>query len=445
MRTYQSSKIMMLLKQTRTNKKGGELLANRQGIIPLGPTPLTYMWWVGPRGNYAQSFLKLAKDVIRDYFHAILLNFNIIEKPLLIDLQLFAAEDEGRTAPPSERRRREEKAKGRVPRSQELASTIVLLGGIASIYILGEYFFKKSALLFRKYFEGISGKEALELEGVRNIFQNALSDATALLLPILAITFLFAIVGNVVQVGLFFSPGALGFKFENIAPNFRRIIPNRLTFFNLGKSLLKVLAIGFVSYFLIRADFLKLLLLGDMGLKSALSHVAFSAAKIFFVVGFLLLVIGFIDFLFQRYEFEESLKQTPSEAKQETKEEVGDTELLNRRRQMFRDMMQRTQIRKVPEADVVITNPTHYAVALVYEFGVHAAPQVLAKGEGGIALLIRKLATENNVPIIENPPLARQLFADAEVGREIPYKFFQAVSLVLRNLAKYQSLGGKLS
>jgi flagellar biosynthesis protein FlhB len=187
-------------------------------------------------------------------------------------------------------------------------------------------------------------------------------------------------------------------------------------------------------------DFYNVLITGEMGIKGAFSLIAFSGLKIFIIVGIILFIISIFDFYYQRYEFEESIKMTPSEAKQEMKEAEGDKSYLNRRRQMIREFIRKGMLQRVPKADVVVVNPTHYSVALQYEPSIHAAPIVVAKGEDELALIIRRLAKKHEVPIIEDRVQARLLYEEVEIDSEIPAKFFRAVSLIISRLDKFKKV-----
>ncbi|WCL48271.1 EscU/YscU/HrcU family type III secretion system export apparatus switch protein [Leptospira sp. GIMC2001] len=364
--------------------------------------------------------------------------WDAVNSNYVFDLQLFAAEDEGRTEPPSERKRRDEREKGNVPKSQELSSAIVLIAASIAMYVMGEYIFKKSAGIMRKYLEFARNPGEFTTESFGELLKNATWDIFTILSPILAVTFIFGIIGNVAQVGLLFAPRAIEFRFERLKPNFKRVLPTRQTLFNLSKSLMKVALIGWVSYMIITHDFLKLLLTGDMGLTQALAMVGYSGFKIFIIIGIILFIISIADFMYQKYEFEESLKQTPSEAKREIKEQVGDGALIARRRQLMRDMLSSNMLQSVPKADVVITNPIHFAVALSFNSGVDAAPRVVAKGEDQMALTIKEVAKKNGIPMVEDRLLAQQLYKMVDLNEEIPSNLYLAVSLVFKNLSKYQ-------
>ncbi|MDX1959112.1 MAG: EscU/YscU/HrcU family type III secretion system export apparatus switch protein [Leptospiraceae bacterium] len=364
----------------------------------------------------------------------------ILEVEYHIDLQLFAAEDEGRTEEGSERRRREEYDKGNIPKSQELPAALVLLASVITVYLLGNFLFTKSFELFRKYFQGIVGYNRFASEEMSKLFISAIADTLTLLFPVLGISLIVAIAGNIVQVGFQFSSGATGFKFEKIVPNFSRVIPSKQTLFNLSKSLAKIALIGWVSYVIISMDFYSVLISGELGIKGAFSLIAFSGLKIFIVVGIILFIISIYDYYYQKSEFEDSIKMTPSEARQELKEAEGDKTFVNRRRQMIQDMIRKGMLQKVPKADVIVVNPTHYSIALQYDPRIHNAPVVLAKGEDELALIIRRLAKKHEIPIVEDRVQARLLYEEVEIDAEIPAKFFRAVSLIISRLDKFRKV-----
>ncbi len=354
------------------------------------------------------------------------------------DLQLFAAEDEGRTEEGSERRRKEERDKGNVPKSVELPQALILISSVIAIYLLGNFFFTKSFLLFKKYFESISTFQNFTDAEFQVVLRSAINDIAILLFPILGICFLAAVIGNVVQVGFMFAPAAVSINFSKIAPKFGKVLPTKNTIYNLIKSLGKVIVIGWVSFIIISVDFYAVILSGEMGLKSALQLLAVSSVKIFLIVGFILLALSLYDYFYQKEQFEDSIKMTPSEAKQDQKETEGDKTLLNRRRQMVREFIRKGMLQRVPKADVIIVNPTHFSIALSYNPQIHQAPIVTAKGMDELALVIRQIAKKNNVPIIEDRIQARLLYDEVEVDEEIPAKFFRAISIIISKLDKYR-------
>lgn len=361
-----------------------------------------------------------------------------VQTPVRIDLQLFSAEDEGRTEPGSERRRKEEREKGNTPRSQELPGSLVLIIGVIAMYFLGNHFFTNALAILTKYFTNLKQYEQFSAESFARLFRVASGDIFTLIAPMLVVTFTTAIVGNLFQVGLMFNPKAIAFNPSKITPNFKKVLPTRQTIFNLIKSFAKVILIGWVSYIIISMDFLHMLLAGNMGIKGAL-HLLFSTSfKIFFVIGIILFIIGIIDYFYNKYEFEENLKVSPSEAKREQKESEGDKSMLNRRRNMVREFIRKGMLQKVKTADVVIVNPTHFSVALVYDPMIHDAPVVVAKGMDEFALMIRRVARSNEIPMVEDRLQARMLYDEAEIDMPIPIKFYRAISLIIARLDKFK-------
>ena len=355
-----------------------------------------------------------------------------------IDLQLFAAEDEGRTEEGSERRRKEEIEKGNIPKSQELPGSLVLIVGVIAMYFLGNHIFINSLVIIKKYFTNLKQYEQFTTESFVRLFRVASEDIFTLVAPMLLITFITALAGSLMQVGFMFSPKAIAFNFKKITPNFKKVLPTRQTIFNLLKSIAKVVLIGWVSYIIISMDFLHMLLAGQMGIKGALRLLFYTSFKIFFVIGIILFVIGIADYYYNKYEFEESLKVTPSEAKREQRESEGDKSMLNRRRNMVREFIRKGMLQKVKTADVVIVNPTHFSVALSYDPQVHDAPMVVAKGMDEFALMMRRVAKNNDVPMIEDRVQARMLYEEAELDMPIPVKFYRAVSVIIARLEKYK-------
>ena len=236
----------------------------------------------------------------------------------------------------------------------------------------------------------------------------------------------------------FFTLQPIAFKPERMKPDFKKVIPNRKTMYNLAKILVQGLFIGGVGYLVIVDDFVPMLKVSDMGLRQALALFGWVSFKLLLICGICLLLIAVPDYFYQRFEYTENLKMTISETKRERKEEDGDP--LVRQRQRERGMELRGQgnmLDEVPQADVIVTNPTHYAVALMYNADAGQAPIVVAKGVDHLAFLIRTVARENGIPIQESPQLARMMYADVEIGQEIPENMYQAVSLIFAQLEKF--------
>ncbi len=246
------------------------------------------------------------------------------------------------------------------------------------------------------------------------------------------------------QVGFQFSAHPLRFDLSKIkfdpATVAKKVFFSRQIAMNLFKSVFKVSVIGVIAYLIIRNDYDLILKTPDISVSLALKTVSITALKIILWSAAILLILAIPDYIFQKREFIESLKMTREELKEELKETVGDPYMRARLREMQRDIVMRNMIREVPKADVVVTNPTHYAVALRYDNNIMPAPTVIAKGVDSMALRIRQIARENDIMIVENRPLAQELYAKLEIGDIIPEELFYAVSLVYADLYKKRRL-----
>ncbi|HNW29898.1 MAG TPA: flagellar biosynthesis protein FlhB [Spirochaetota bacterium] len=350
------------------------------------------------------------------------------------DLQLFAAEDEGRTEEPTEKKLREAREKGQVAKTVELPQAIVVIFGFMVILIFGSWIFDILARVTKYYLSSFSRLSITERSMYRE-FIAVTYESGKILLPIFVASMVAAILGNVVQVGFQFSAHPLNFDWSKIkfdpATIMKRIFFSKQVAMNLFKSIFKVVAIGFVAYLIIMADMDDILKTPDVSVAMALRIIMMTAFKIIIWSAVLLLALSIPDYFFQKREFIESLKMTKEEMKEELKETIGDPYIRARLREMQRQNLLRAMMsREVPRADVVVTNPTHFAVALQYDRYTMPAPTVVAKGEDSIALKIREVAAEHGIPLIQNRPLAQEMYKRLEVGDIIPEDLFYAVSLV---------------
>ena len=360
--------------------------------------------------------------------------------PPVFNLQRFAAEDEGRTEDPTDRRQREEREKGNVPKSQDVVAAAVLIGTVVTLFFMAGYMYQNIAGVFRHYFSVDFGTlPDLNRAGVKNIMMALFLDTARVTWPVFAVAMLMGIIGGVSQVGALFTLQPLAFKPERLKPDFKRILPTRRVLYNLLKVLVQVFIIGGVSYLVIVDDFIPMLKGSSLGLKQAIGLFAWIAFKLLLIISVVLLIMSVPDYFYQRFEYIENLKMTTSEAKRERKDDEGDPLLKQRQRERGMELRnQRRMLEDVPGADVVVTNPTHYAVALSYDPDIGPAPVVSAKGVDNMAFVIRTIARENGVPVQENPYLARLLYKEVEVGQEIPENLFQTVSIIFSKLDRFR-------
>jgi flagellar biosynthetic protein FlhB len=353
---------------------------------------------------------------------------------LFIDLQWFAAEDEGRTEEPTEYKIQKAREEGRVAKSQELIGALVLLLPALVIFFLAPSMLRTCVEMLRFYFQSAS-----ELDPIKDriVAQAFFSYLARLALPIVAAAVVAAVFSNLAQTGFLFTTKPLVPDFSKVVPRLGRYFQKTLFslegLFNIVKSAVKMAIIGAVAFFLIRGEITRLANLQTANLWTGFVAVASLAIRMLLISAVLLLLLSIPDMLFQRWQYRESLRMSKEEVKEERKMYEGDPLIKSRLRQRMRELLSRNIAVTVPRADVVVTNPTHFAVALEYRPGMDG-PMVSAKGEDELALRIRRIAEEHEVPVVENRPLARALYADAEVGEIIPEAYYRAVADVLAHV-----------
>jgi flagellar biosynthetic protein FlhB len=351
---------------------------------------------------------------------------------LNLDLQWFAAEDEGRTEEPSEYKIRKAREEGRVAKSQELVGALVLLLPALALLVLAPYMLRTCVDMIRFYF-----LRAVELDPVKDgiVMKAFINYFVRLVLPIVSVAMAAAIFANLAQTGFIFTAKPLVPNFSKIVPHFGQYLQRTLFsvdgLFNFAKNLVKMAIIGGVAFLLIRSRIAELANLQRVNFWTGVTLIASLAIRLLIFCALLLLVLSIPDYMFQRWRYRESLKMSREEVKEERKMYEGDPQIRNRIRQRMRELMSKNMIANVPRADVVVTNPTHFAVALEYDRETMPAPRVSAKGQDEMALRIKEIAREYEVPIVENKPLARALYAETEVGDIIPAAYYEVVAMVL--------------
>ena len=356
-----------------------------------------------------------------------------------MDLQWFAAEDEGRTHEPTEVTYRKAREEGRVAKSQELIAALGLLLPAIAIIFLAPLMLRTCTEMLQFFFTRINELDPLKDRLTAGLFFYYF---IRLALPILVVAVVAALFSNLIQTGFLFTTKPLEPDFSRVLPRFGRYFQRTLFsiegLFNFAKSIFKMALIGSIAFFIIRSKFNELANLQTAGLWAGVTLVASLAARLLVIAALLLLFLSVPDLLFQRWQFRESLKMTREAAKEEIKQDEGDQTMRRRLRSRYRDLMSRNMLNAVPSADVVITNPTHYSVALEYDVGKMDAPTVVAKGEDALALRIREVAKENGVPVVPHPPLTRTLYQETEVGDEIPIRYWNVVALVVGKFFSFE-------
>ncbi len=356
-----------------------------------------------------------------------------------VHLQWFAAEDEGRTEEPSEHKLRKAREEGKVAKSVEVTSAVMLLAGILTVAVLSGSMLRTLLAMLTWFFSNAASPNALSGALLRVV----LGYLVRISLPLLVIMFIVAVAGNVIQVGFLFTSKPIVPDASRIVPRFGRWLQRAFgsteALFNLAKSVIKVAVIAVIAYLNIRGEIPRLTRLALAPFFSAVALVSSIALRIVVEAAVLLLAFGALDYWFQRRQHLEALKMSRQEVKEERKMYEGDPLVRSRLRERMREIMRRNMLKAVPKADVVITNPTHYAVALEYDRAVMAAPTVTAKGADIVAAKIREVAAEHRVPVVENRPLAQALWREVDIGDPIPEKFYEVISIVLAEV--YRAAG----
>ncbi|KUK83303.1 MAG: Flagellar biosynthesis pathway, component FlhB [Pelotomaculum thermopropionicum] len=340
-----------------------------------------------------------------------------------------SAQDKTEQATP--RRIQEARRKGQVARSTDLNGALCLLAMVALSYASKDQFIVDLQRYLAGYFSQVGHFYVSERSPVVAL-NDAARFALKLLVPFFGVALLAAMASNLAQVGFLFSTEALRLKGENLNPlnGLKRMFSTR-SLVELAKSVLKVVIIGGVTYYLIRTNLEVLLLVLNRTPGGIYRDVLNFILKVALWGALAYLVLALLDYMYQRYDYKKNLMMSKQKVKEEFKQTEGDPHVKSKQKEIFRSMSLNKIISEVPEATVVVTNPTRLAVALQYRKGEMPAPRVTAKGAGRLAAKIRNVARENKVPVIEDQELARFLYRNVEVDREIPLEVYQAVAEVL--------------
>jgi flagellar biosynthetic protein FlhB len=345
-----------------------------------------------------------------------------------------------RTEEPSQKRLQQARERGQLPRSRELTTFAAMIGGSATLIAVGETLARRMSEIMRSSLS-VDPQNLADPQSMMASFGDAVMSALVAVLPIFGALICVVLLASVVLGGWNFSPAAM-------IPDFSRMSPlagfKRLFGFHgvseLGKALLKLLVVGGVCAGIVSWLFADVMALGHMAPLAAIGHGAGLIARAFVWLCASLALIAAVDVPLQLFQFTRSLRMTRQELRDEAKESDGRPETKQRIRQMQQQLARRRMMHKVPTADVVIVNPTHFAVALKYDPQNMRAPQVVAKGADLVASNIRRIAEEHRVPIFEAPKLARALYKSTDLNREIPAGLYVAAAQVLSYVFRIRTL-----
>ncbi len=354
----------------------------------------------------------------------------------------MAEQDSGqeRTEEPTPKRLKEARERGQVPRSRELNTMTLTLSGAGALVLLGEEMVGRLSALLRDGWQ-LNRAEVFDLSAGIEHLSRAVTEALLILGPLLILLFIAALVGPLALGGWSFSAKSLGFKWQKLDPvtGLARIFSLKGGM-ELAKTLLKFAVVAGASAVLLWSSSGALLDLGREPLQQAMAHAAHLLSWSFVGLSAVLILVAAVDVPFQVWDHRRQLKMTRQEIKDEMKESEGRPEVKGRIRALQREIAQRRMMEEVPKADVVIVNPTHYAVALRFDESM-AAPRVVAKGADLIAARIRAVAEEHEITVFSAPPLARAIYSSTEIDQEIPSGLYLAVAQVLAYVYQLRKAG----
>ncbi|MBN98445.1 MAG: flagellar biosynthesis protein FlhB [Gemmatimonadetes bacterium] len=329
------------------------------------------------------------------------------------------------------KKREDARQKGQVARSNELSSVAILLAGFISMATLGGYMYDRLSIFTVDIILNCFSLE-LNVITIRSYVISWMVSFANIVAPMIILLIVAALAVNYAQVGVLFAGKPLEPKFNRISPmsGIKRIFSSR-GMVELAKGLFKIGAVAYITYLTIEAETNRIVSLMDMQIGQIFGLSGSIILSLGFRITLLLVIMAILDYSFQRYDYEKNLRMTRQEVKEEVKQQEGDPQLRSRIRTLQREMSQQRMMSDVAQADVVVTNPTHIAVALRYNAAEMEAPVVLAKGQRLVAEKIKELARQTGVPLVENKPLARALFKAVQIGEEVPEELFKAVAEVL--------------
>jgi len=351
---------------------------------------------------------------------------------LYYDLQFFADKD-SKTEKPTPRKREKAREEGQVAKSMEINTAFLLIFMFAGLKIFASFMYKRITSVFKNTYMLFPQLDDLfNVSSMLKFASDIFTQTLIIVAPLFAISMVVGFSVNFAQVGWHPTLKPLKPNFDRLNPikGFSRLF-SKQALIELLKSIGKIAIIAVIIYNCIVDEMENLLLLLDMELMPFIIYIGSLLINIGLKVGLFFIFVAAADYFFQRYEFEQNLKMTKEEVKEEYKMTEGDPQVKSKIRQKMREVSLRRVIKDIPKADVIITNPTHYAVALQYDSSVHSAPVVIAKGVDYLAMRIKNIAKENNIEIVENKVLARTLYQTVEIGEEIPPELYQAVAEIL--------------
>ncbi|MCM1164723.1 MAG: flagellar biosynthesis protein FlhB [Lachnospiraceae bacterium] len=341
----------------------------------------------------------------------------------------MAGEEKTEKATP--KKRRDQRKEGNVLQSKEIVTAASVLGIFAAVRLLAGFIVKNLLSFTARIYEN-SAVYDVNADNLMPLVVNIITVVVMVVGPVCAVAMLLGIIPTVAQTRGLFTMKALRPKFSRLNPleGIKKLFSMQ-AIVGILKGLIEVIVIAYMIYSEISDRMPTLLSLMDVGLMQGLAYIGLSIFDMVMLICILLVFVAAGDFLFQWWQFEKKLKMSKQEVKEEFKQMEGDPQVKSKIKQRQQQMAQSRMMQEVPSADVIIRNPTHFAVALKYDQDKNRAPEVIAKGKDYLAMKIVEIAEKNDVMCVEDPPLARTLYAEVDIGREIPIELYNAVAEIL--------------
>ena len=341
-----------------------------------------------------------------------------------------------RTERATPRRRAQARQEGQVARSREAVSAALFLGVVVFFAFAGPTL-SKQLFSYTQATLGALDQAEMTPRHFQLLWTQSVHRVATILAPLMVTLFSLALGANLVQTGFLFSLKAMRPKWSHLSParGIKRVFSAQ-AFNELFKSLVKVGVVGYIAYGVIAGAIEPAFALSGQGVAAVSSYLSQTLLQLGVRTSYAIVAMALLDYAFQRWQHEKNIRMTHQEVRDEKKQEEGDPHVKSRIRSIMRELARRRMMEEVPNADVIITNPTHLAVALIYQRDEMQAPKVIAKGAGHIAQRIKTIARENRIPIVENKPVAQHLYRAVEIGGYIPETLYQAVAEILAYVYK---------
>lgn len=360
------------------------------------------------------------------------------------NLQWFAADSEGgeKTEPATDKKLRDARDEGKVAKSKELTAAfdLIVLFLVLKVFMsfVGEKLLGFFSYIYNRMPDFLhETQKDMSSVTVRNFMNDIILQFLLTCLPFFIFGVVVTILVSIVQVGWKVTTKPMAPKLDKFNPinGFKRIF-SKDAIFELIKSVLKIGVILYMAYSSIKSHQNDIFILYELPIKRAVALVGDIIINTGLKISIVYLIVGIVDYIYNKHKFNEDMKMTKQEVKDEFKNTEGDPAIKGQQRKRMQEASQRRMMQDVPKADVVITNPTHFAVAIKYDADTNQAPVVTAKGQDYVAMKIKEIARDNNIRIVENKPLARMLFHNVELGAEIPPELYQSVAEILAMIYK---------